>query len=83
MADKNICSDPLLPLHGREGRKENRSSGVNPDCFLFFLASGAFQSVPASLLYGCVTVRDDNRICWECGPLLYPPYVTTWSDGNG
>lgn len=81
--NKNICCDCLIPSHGRKGGKESRSSGINPNCFLFFLTSGAFQSVPASLLYGCVTVRDDNRICWECGPLLYPPYVTTWSDGNG
>lgn len=30
-----------------------------------------------------VTVRDDHRICWECGPLLYRPYVTTCRDGSG
>lgn len=49
----------------------------------FFPHKWCFSKCLASPLHGCVTVRDDNRICWECGPLLYPPYVTTWSDGNG
>lgn len=69
-----------------EREEEKTESDSNPDHFLFFFFcphKWCFSKRLASLLYGCVTLLDDNRICWECGPLLYPPYVTTWSDGNG
>lgn len=69
-----------------EREEEKTESDANPDHFLFFFFcphKWCFSKRLASLLYGCVTLLDDNRICWECGPLLYPPYVTTWSDGNG
>jgi hypothetical protein len=49
----------------------------------FLVLKWCFSKRLASLLCGCGTVQDDNRICWECGPLLCPPRVTTWSDGNG
>lgn len=61
-----------------KGRKRRLSEWCGPRLLSFCLSSSAFQG---TWLPRCmdVSLRDDNRICWECGLLLYPPYVTTWS----
>lgn len=86
LCGRNVYSDSLVTSHWREGGRENwKWCTSRPLAFFFFFSphKWCFSKCLASLLYGCVTLLDDNRIRWECGPLLYPPYVTTWSDGNG
>lgn len=78
-----------LHMGVREELKKKKKKTVKgmqiQTAFFFSPHNGCFSKRLASLVYGCVALRDDNGICWECGPLLYPPSVTvtTWSDGSG
>lgn len=67
MSNKNICSDSLIPLHGREGGKESCSSGVNPHCFLFFPHKWCFSKrsgVPAVWMCHCARWQQDLLGMW-------------------